>query len=489
MSRLFRRGALVAVLVVAGGLARRRARSAAPTDSPLRATSMLGRNREVAKVGARMGAGYAVHNARRALAGPERRAELDEAFELRTAEEVAAALGSMKGALMKIGQMASFLDDGLPEPMRDALSTLQADAPPMSSELAAQVVQEELGQPPTTLFAEWDERPLAAASIGQVHRAVTHDGHEVAVKVQYPGVDKAIISDLDNSDVLFSILGMVFPGLDPKPIVAEIRERVVEELDYRAEAKQQTQFANWFEGHPFIHIPSVMSSYSSGRVLTTDLAHGARFAEVAETWSQEERDLAGESIYRFVFRSLYRFRAFNGDPHPGNYLFRPGGQVTFLDFGLVKHFTAADIDLFEAMIRAIVLHDDAAEYRAIIEDAGLLRRNAPLSDEQVVDYFAHFYELVRTEGRQPVTHEYAAETVRRMFDATGKGSEVPKYANVPPSFVVLQRINLGLYAILARLGATHDWLALSRELWPQTNDAPKSELGMQEAAWLASRYA
>lgn len=450
---------------------------------------MLGRNREVAKVGARMGAGYAVHKARRAVANPEKRAELDEAFELRTAEEVASALGSMKGALMKIGQMASFLDDGLPEPMREALSTLQADAPPMSSDLAAQVVEDELGQPPTTLFAEWDDTPLAAASIGQVHRAVTHDGAEVAVKVQYPGVDKAIMADLGNSDLLFSILGMVFPGLDPKPIVAEIRERVVEELDYRAEAKQQAQFAEWFAGHPFIHIPAVVGAYSSGRVITTELARGARFAEVAETWSQEERDLAGETIYRFVFRSLYRFRAFNGDPHPGNYLFRPGGRVTFLDFGLVKHFTAADIDLFESMIRAIVLHDDAAEYRAIIEDAGLLNRNAPLTDAEVVDYFAHFYELVRSEGRHRVTHEYAAETVRRMFDATGRGSEVPKHANVPRSMVILQRINLGLYAILARLGATHDWLALSREVWPQTNDPPQTELGLEEAAWLERRRA
>jgi len=489
VSALVRRGAALGIVVATAVVLRRRSAGAARTTSPLRATTTLGRNREVAKLGARMGAGYAVHNARKTFASAERRAELDDAFELRTAEDVAAALGSMKGALMKIGQMASFLDDGLPEPMREALSTLQADAPPMSGELAAQVVEDELGKPPTELFAEWDAKPLAAASIGQVHRAVTHDGVEVAVKVQYPGVDKAIMADLANSDLLFSILGMVFPGLDPKPIVTEIRERVVEELDYRAEAKQQAQFAEWFNCHPFIHIPAVLGAYSSGRVLTTELARGARFAEVAETWSQEERDLAGETIYRFVFRSLYRFRAFNGDPHPGNYLFRPGGRVTFLDFGLVKHFTAPDIDLFEAMIRAIVLHDDAAEYRAIIEDAGLLNRNAPLSDAQVVEYFAHFYELVRTKGRQQVTHEYAAETVRHMFDATGKGSEVPKYANVPPSFVILQRINLGLYAILARLGATHDWLALSREVWPQTDDPPCSDLGREEAAWLASRHA
>ena len=181
---------------------------------------------------------------------------------------------------MKIGQMASFLDDGLPEPMREALATLQADAPPMSSALAAQVVEEELGAPPETIFAEWDPTPLSAASIGQVHRAVTRDGRIVAVKVQYPGVDKAIMSDLDNSQMLFGVLGMVFPGLDPQPIVDEIRARISEEVDYRLEAKNQSDFHRWYEKHPFIHVPAVVDEHSSQRVLTTEMAEGVRFAEV-----------------------------------------------------------------------------------------------------------------------------------------------------------------------------------------------------------------
>ncbi len=461
---------------------------AKPAESGVSATSAMARNIAVARTGARVGVNYATHQAKRATASPERRAELDAAFELKTAEEVVNALGNMKGALMKIGQMASFLDDGLPEPMREALATLQADAPPMSSALAAQVVEEELGAPPDVVFAEWDERPISAASIGQVHRAVTKDGRAVAVKVQYPGVDKAIMSDLDNSQLLFSVLGMVFPGLDPQPIVDEIRARISEEVDYRLEAKNQSDFHDWYATHPFIHIPAVLDEYSSQRVLTTEMAEGARFAEVDTTWSQDQKNLAAETIYRFVFRSFYQFKAFNGDPHPGNYLFRPDGQVTFLDFGLVKRFTQAETDEAAEMITAIVLHNDIEEYRRVIEDNGTLQRNAPVTNEEVEDYFAYFYKLVREKGEHLVTHEYAAKMVSQFFDMSGSASRVVKHANLPPQWVLLQRINLGLYAILARLNATRDWFGICQEIWPFAayDGPPATELGRQEAAWLTA---
>ena len=450
------------------------------------ATTGLSRNIAVARTTARVGAAYATHQAKRATASPERQAELDTAFELKTAEEVVNVLGNMKGALMKIGQMASFLDDGLPEPMRDALATLQADAPPMSSALAAQVVEQELGAPPDVVFAEWDATPLSAASIGQVHRAVTKDGQTVAVKVQYPGVAEAIMADLNNTQLLFSILSMVFPGLDPKPIVDEIRERLGEEVDYRLEAKNQTDFHSWYATHPFIHIPAVLPEYSTQRVLTTEFAEGVRFSEVAETWSQEQKNLAAETIYRFVFRSLYEFLAFNGDPHPGNYLFRPDGRVTFLDFGLVKRFAPQDLEDAAKMIQAIVIDDDAAAYRRIIEDVGMLKPNAPLTDEEIEEYFAYFYKLVRQPGPQLVTHEYAGAMVTQFFDVSSSSSRVPKFANVPPQYVILQRINLGLYAILARLEATLDWSAISQEIWPFTDGPPATALGREEAEWHAS---
>lgn len=453
------------------------------TDAGVTVTGAMARNVAVAKTGARVGAQYAAHQAKRATASPERQVELDAEFELKTAEEVVNVLGNMKGALMKIGQMASFLDDGLPEPIRDALATLQADAPPMSAALAADVVEQELGASPDKIFAEWDERPLSAASIGQVHRAVTRDGIPVAVKVQYPGVAKAIMSDLDNSNILFTVLGMVFPGLDPKPIVEELRERLGEEVDYRIEAKNQTDFHRWYADHPFIHVPGVISAHSSERVLTTELADGVRFSEVSNTWSQAQKNMAAESIYRFVFRSLWAFHAFNGDPHPGNYLFRPDGRVTFLDFGLVKRFAQADMVQPEKMIQALVLDDDAAKFRKVVEDYGILRPDPSITDAEVEHYFGYFYELIRNPGQQLVTHEYAAGMVNQFFNPNQ--SPVVKSANLGPEFVILQRINLGLWAILAQLEARLDWRGITEEIWPFTTGAPSSDLGREEAAWAA----
>ena len=312
------------------------------------------RTARLARLGAQTGGSYAAHRARRVFADAERRRELDTTFEMKTAEQVTEVLGQMKGALMKIGQMASYLDQGLPEHVRDALAELQHDAPPMSPELAASMIEEQLGAPPEVVFAEWDPRPIASASIGQVHRAMTHSGDAVAVKVQYPGVAEAVASDLDNAGLIFAGLGQLFPGLDHKALVAELRDRLLEELDYGLEAQNQQLFADLYAGHPTIHIPAVFHELSSRKVLVTELADGARFSELL-TWSQAEKDLAAETVYRFAFGSLYRSAAFNGDPHPGNYLFRPGGEVTFLDFGLVKRFTQAELDEFAELIVHIVV--------------------------------------------------------------------------------------------------------------------------------------
>jgi len=447
--------------------------------------SRAGRTTQLARVGGRIGRRTAMHKARKVFASAERREVLDREHELRTAEDVAGALGNMKGAMMKLGQLASFLDAGLPEPMREALATLQQDAPPMTGELAAEVVEREFGSTVDTLFAEWDPVPIAAASIGQVHRAITRDGRAVAVKVQYPGVDSAIRADLANTALLTQAMGMMFPGFEPGPVIAELKARILEELDYRLEAENQRAFGRFYKGHPFIRVPAVVDELSGGRVLTSELAEGVRFAVVANEWPQEERDLAGEAIYRYVFRSIYRMKAFNGDPHPGNYLFQPGGRVTFLDYGLVKHFDDGTLHTFESMIRHIVLSPDASRFRAVVEDAGLLRRAAPVTDDQVVDYFGHFYDLL-TDEPKVVTHEYASETVQQLLGVPGP---VTKWANLPPGFVIIQRINLGLYAILAELGSRRNWLRVARELWPATNDGPSTELGREEAAWLAAKTA
>ncbi|GAC1531789.1 MAG: AarF/ABC1/UbiB kinase family protein [Acidimicrobiales bacterium] len=466
-------------------LLRRRSRNR-PQSGPITATSRARRNLQIAELGVRAGSGEIWHRARRTVTPRTDRPALDDAHAMRTAAQVAETLGNMRGALMKLGQMASYLDEGLPDHLRAALSQLQQAAPPMSAELAAGVVTSELGAPPEKVFARWDPVPVAAASIGQVHRARLHDGREVAVKVQYPGVDDAIRADLGTAGVLFKGLSALYPGLQSGPLVAELQARLLEELDYRNEARNQQLFADWFSGHPFISIPEVVSEFSTGRVLTSTYAEGARFDEVLG-WSQAQRDLAGEAIFRFVFRGIYRLQAFNGDPHPGNYLFAPDGRVTFLDFGLVKRFEPAETEQFGAMIRANI-GGDAAAFRAAVEHAGLLPPGQPFADADVVAYFSAFYHLVAESKTMTVEGDYASELVRRTFDASGPYGPIMKVANVPPPFVIIQRINLGLVAVLAQLGATANWRLIAEELWPWVSGPPSTDLGAVEAEWMAMRH-
>ncbi|HLH46187.1 MAG TPA: AarF/ABC1/UbiB kinase family protein [Acidimicrobiales bacterium] len=476
--------ALAALAVGAGAClaATRRRRPHPPTGRrPLgvRSTGRLGRGLELARMGSRAGTAYVSGSARQVFASAARREELAAERQLRTTAEVVETLGSMKGAFMKLGQMASYLDAGLDPEVRRQLARLQADAPPMAAELAASVVRSELGADPDALFAEWDPVPIAAASIGQVHRAITGDGRAVAVKVQYPGVDEAIRSDLDNSATLLAVIRLAFPSLDAEALVAELRDRIGEELDYGIEARNQAMFAAYFAGHPFIHVPEVVGELSTTRVLTSELVAGARYEE-AVGWSQEERDLAGETIFRFVFGGLYSLNVFNGDPHPGNYLFHGGGRVTFLDFGLVKWFDRRDVELLGEMVRAAVTAPDAHRFRRAVEAAGFLRPDESLSDDEVADYFRHYYEIALADEVVRFTPEYASETLRHFFDA---GNPVLKRANVPPPFVLLQRINLGLYAVLAGLGACGNWRRVAEEVWPWVAAPPSTELGWAEEEW------
>ena len=444
------------------------------------------RNSKLARLGARVGLAHAGTSARKVFASAERKEELSRARELKTAQQVATELGNMKGALMKLGQMASYLDDGLPEPMRRALAQLQSQAPPMAIELVHEVLLADLGKPVSELFVEFDDEPIAAASIGQVHRAIlrTPEGDRaVAVKVQYPGVAEAIDADIRTADLLGTLLAFGFKSLNPEDMVAEIKDRLREELDYSLEAQNQQTFADFYRGHPFIHVPEVLHNYSTSRVLITELVSGSSFAEVLE-WTQQERNDVGEAIFRFVFRSLYRFRAFNGDPHPGNYIFHKDGRVTFLDFGLIKHFTVEEMQMFQGMVKAAVLDHDMEEYRRIIEDAGMLQLDAPFTTEEAGDYFAHFYAPVRESHEMTWTTEYATSIVRHTFDRT---SAIAQYATVPKSFVFIQRINLGLYALLGQLGAAGNFRRISEELWPMTNAPASTPMGEDEAAWLALR--
>jgi predicted unusual protein kinase regulating ubiquinone biosynthesis (AarF/ABC1/UbiB family) len=437
------------------------------------------------RLAARGGARYASNAPRLFVTAGEHREQLRNDLALETAEDVAATLGAMKGVLMKLGQMASYVDNGLSPATRRTLSRLQDSVPPMSSELAARVITEELGRPPERAFATWDPEPIAAASIGQVHRAVTLDGRAVAVKVQYPGIAETIEADLGNVALLRRMLKISAPSQDVDALLAELRERITEELDYRREARNQQLFARYYEGHPTIAVPGIVEELSTRRVVTSDLVDGARFAELA-TWSQAERDLAAETIYRFVFRSLYEVHAFNGDPHPGNYLFHGGGKVTFLDFGLVKHFSADELRPLVAMVRHLCVENDPEAFRRAMEDARFLMPDAPLPTDMIVEHMAVFYDTVRERGPRTMTGEYASAVTRRFFDFR---SPLAAYVQIPRSYVILQRINLGLFALLGELSATADWRCIAEEIWPFVQGPPCTPIGTAELAWKAIRRA
>jgi predicted unusual protein kinase regulating ubiquinone biosynthesis (AarF/ABC1/UbiB family) len=347
------------------------------------------------------------------------------------------------------------------------------------------VVEEELGATPEHAFARWDPRPIAAASIGQVHRAVTLDGRAVAVKVQYPGIAETIAADLRNVALLRRMLRIAAPAQDVDALLSELRDRVGEELDYRREAASQRLMAAYYDGHPTIAIPRIIDGLSTRRVVTSELSGGVRFAELA-SWPQHERDLAAETIYRFVFRSLYDVRAFNGDPHPGNYLFQRGGRVTFLDFGLVRYFTPAELQPLLQMARTICVEHDPGAFRASLENAGFLRPGAPLSTQAIIDHLAIFYDTIREPGLRTITSDYASSVVRRFFDLR---SPVAGYIAVPRPYVILQRINLGLFAVLGELSATADWRAISEEIWPFVQGPASTPMGEAEARWRVRRQA
>jgi predicted unusual protein kinase regulating ubiquinone biosynthesis (AarF/ABC1/UbiB family) len=460
------------------GLVLARRRLGAP--SRLRLRRGLAALRLVARGGARYAASAP---ALFASAGRDRE-QLRNDLALQTAEDVADTLGAMKGVLMKIGQMASYVDEGLSPAVRRTLSRLQDSVPPMSADLAARVVMQELGLPPERAFARWDPVPIAAASIGQVHRAITRDGRAVAVKVQFPGIAETMAADLDNVSLLRRMLRVTAPSQDVNALVTELRDRVLEELDYRQEAANQRLLAAYYHGHPTIHIPQIIGELSGRRVVTSELSDGVRFAELAG-WPQEERDLAAETIYRFVFRSLYEAHAFNGDPHPGNYLFHGGGRVTFLDFGLVKHFTPVELRPLMQLARSLCVENDPEAFRRGLEDAGFLRPQAPLSTETIVDHLGVFYATVRRPGRLTITPDYASAVVRRFFDLR---SPVAEYVSIPRSYVILQRINLGLFAVLGELSASGDWRAIAEEIWPFVRGPASTPMGEAEAAWRARRH-
>lgn len=413
----------------------------------------------------------------------------------RSAERYAESLGRSRGVLMKAGQILSFVQLGsLVEGegrsvYQAALARLQDDAPPMEPEVAAGVVAAELGAPPEQVFAEFDPRPIAAASIGQVHAARLHDGRRVAVKLQYPGVDEAIRADLANAELLatfFQLVRGMMPDMgrsDARSLAREVSERIGEEIDYRAEAANQRSFADAYRGHPFIRVPEVVGEFSTGRVLTTDRSDGLRWSQVQDA-DQRLKDQWGEAIYRFTVGSLRLLGQFNADPHPGNYLFHPDGTVTFLDFGCVKHFTAEQVRWMTVAVQ-YAIEGDADALLKQYTDGGFVDPSDPPDPAGLLAWARE--SLVPMLSHQPFryTREFAAQLVDLEFSPRGPHAPVVQKLALPGEYLSLSRIDLGMTAVLATLEAASNWRGIREEL--DCGAAPATRYGALEAAYRAGR--
>ncbi len=476
--RLTRRAAPVAVATVAAVGA---GVGAVLRDEDRR--DRLDRQLRVYRLSARRGLHWANVKLRGRRASDQRRAELEEQFAIRTAEDVARVLGGMKGAIMKAGQMVSFLADGLPPEAQAALATLQADVPPMAPSLAESVVEAELGDHPRALFLDWSPVPAAAASIGQVHRAVLHDGRRVAVKVQYPGVDRAIRADLDNAELLYGMFAaFALKNMDVRAMVDELRARMADELDYRLEASCQASFAERYRGHPFVAVPDVVPELSSRRVITSEWVDGLTWAELCATATPAQRQRAAEVLFRFAEGSIWRHGVFNGDPHPGNYRFHPeSGRVTFLDFGLVKRWLPGELEGLAPILHAI-LRQDRDGLVASLVDAGFLARDHGLPHDVLYEFCSTPYLPFQRE-RFRYSSEFVSSTLQRMLDMTGTYGDVIRSLNMPPSYVILDRVVWGMSALFGKLEAEGPWRAMLDEY--VGGGPPATDLGRIEAEWSA----
>jgi predicted unusual protein kinase regulating ubiquinone biosynthesis (AarF/ABC1/UbiB family) len=403
--------------------------------------------------------------------------------QLETAKQIVAALGTMKGAAMKLGQVMSFLDVGLvPEQHREEfqreLAKLRDAAPTVSFKQMRKVIEDDLEEPIAEVFGSFEEEPIAAASIGQVYRATLPDGREVAVKVQYPGVAAAVRADLQNLEMIMRLLKRMTPGLDVKAIAEEIKERIVEELDYELEAQNQRSLARIFGGHPFIFVPDVIGSLSRERVLVSEFVHGAGFEELKGR-SQAERDRLGEIVFRFFLGCLYRHRQFSGDPHPGNFLLQDDGRVAFLDFGLFKRLDSGPVELELAAQRAVV-EGDAASLHRLLAESGFLPEPKRVDPEHLLAFIeSAIWWYTTADETVELSPEIATQVMIESSDPRSSHFREMRHQDMRPEHLFGRRMEMLTLAVLSQLHARANWHRIARE-W-MYNDPPVTELGRQEA--------
>ncbi|HEY8583554.1 MAG TPA: AarF/ABC1/UbiB kinase family protein [Capillimicrobium sp.] len=442
-----------------------------------------------------MVAGQGLRWAGTTLANRGRSAEDAEAAQsaraLATADELVTQLGRMKGAAMKIGQVLSTIDfEGVPEGEREAfkakLATLRDQAPSVPFHDVRKVLEADLGAPVAERFASFDETPVAAASIGQVHRATTLDGDDVAVKVQYPGVAEAVETDLRNLNLLLPLVRRLAPALDARALAAELRERISEELDYELEAQSQRAVARAFRGHPFVAVPGVHTALSSRRVLVSDFVEGLGF-EAVKQLPDPERDRFAEILFRFFYGLLEREALVAGDPHPGNVMLLADGRVCFLDFGLMRRMPRAYLAGERELARALV-DQDAERVHELLTELGYLPDPPSFEPERLLRQLSDSTEWWLEPGERRLDPAYVWQLTERASSPRSPSFDLMRRQTIPPEALLLRRMEGMLFAVLGELRACADWHALATESLTD-GGSPATPLGDEEAAWMAGSAA
>jgi predicted unusual protein kinase regulating ubiquinone biosynthesis (AarF/ABC1/UbiB family) len=431
-----------------------------------------------AGVAARTVGGRAVAN----RSSSEKRREAANRQQMKAAHQLVRVLGGMRGAAMKVGQTLSAVDLGLvPEELRpemqEILAELQHSAEPVSFDAIRKVAEKDLGQSLSSAFADFDPEPLAAASIGQVHRATLFDGRDVAVKIQYPGIAEAIQSDMKNLRLGLKLLNVIAPGIDTAAIADELRERISEELDYELEASNQRAMSRAYRGHPYITVPDAITELSRERVIVSEYIDGERFAEAKKS-PQQERNRIGEILVRFYVNGPLRHRLLNGDPHPGNSLFMEDGRIAFLDFGFFKRLSNTEVDSLVATTRATHDHD-AETLLAELVRLGALEPNPELA-EPFLEAYETIFGWIFVDESLAVDATRTGDMMRQYTQL--RSAEGFESLTLPAEHLVLMRAVMLLIGLLGQLEAENRWLDITRE-WLY-GDEPRTELGQAEAAWL-----
>ncbi len=450
-------------------------------------TSRLSRSSKVGKLAATQAAKQMGTRATNMARGDEGRRRALAKRQLETAEQIVAALGTMKGAAMKIGQVMSFLDVGLvPEEFREEfqakLAELRDAAPKVAFKDMKKVIENEYGERIEDVFETFDPVPIAAASIGQVYRARLDDGRVVAVKVQYPGVAQAVRADMQNLGIILWLMKSVAPGLDPKAMGDEIRSRIDEELDYELEAQNQRTLARIFRGHPFIVVPEVITSLSHEKVIVTEFVSGRGFEELKQL-PQAERDRLGEIIFRFYFGCMYRHHQFSGDPHPGNSLLLDDGRMAFLDFGLFKRIPA-EIAEFELEVARLGIAGDGAALIEHLHEGGFIARPEMYTPDGILSQVHDMTWWYGVDQEVQLTPEIATEIMIEMSDPRSSHFAKMRHETLPPDHLFGRRLEMLTLAVMSQLRARGNWHRIARE-WIY-GDPPVTELGRQEAEFYAA---